>query len=189
MLMNVYSDDITLWQQMKSGRQNALEILFKRYYPPMYHYAINICQREEFVKDCLQDVFAYIWEKRENLSDPLSVKAYLLSATRRAVLKKLEKIRKIESIQQNIFPENEARFFPLEMSADFDDQQHSQFAQVKFALDKIPPRMREALYLKINDSLSYNNIARIMKISPQVARNYVCDALQRLRNLTASAAE
>jgi len=187
--MKTFSDDIEVWKQMRSGQQNALATLFKRYYPSMYHYAMNICQREDLVKDCLQDVFAYIWEKRENLSEPLSVKAYLLVAVRRAVLKKLEKIRKIESLQQNIFPENEPGFFPLEMSPNFDDQQHSQFAQVKFALDKIPPRMREALYLKVDDGLSYNDIARIMKISPQVARNYVCDALQRLRNLTANVAE
>lgn len=54
---------------------------------------------------------------------------------------------------------------------------------LKNAVKKIPARMREALYLKTYDGLSYREIADIMQVRPQVARNYVSEAYRRLRKL------
>jgi len=54
-------------------------------------------------------------------------------------------------------------------------------AALQQALNKIPSRMREALYLKTYQGLSYKEIAVVMKMSSQVARNYVSEAFHRLR--------
>ena len=47
---------------------------------------------------------------------------------------------------------------------------------------EISEREREALYLKTYQDCSYRDISQIMEISEQVARNYVCGALKKLRS-------
>jgi len=51
------------------------------------------------------------------------------------------------------------------------------------ALKEIPPRKREAFYLKTHEELAYKEIAGMMNISAQVARNYVCEVYEKLREL------
>ena len=166
---------------MQNGVEDALSTLFQRYYQSLYDYGVKFCQRPELVKDCIQEVFIYIWEKREKLSLPASVRAYLLSSYRRALLRKLQQKLKLEDIHNELGIINEVAF-ASNKPTDLNDTHFDKIQQVYREIEELPPRMREALYLKTFDNFSYREISEVMGISSQVARNYVCDALQRLRN-------
>jgi len=179
------NNDNYLWQKMKGGNQDALSELFRNHYQTLYDYGVKFCHREELVKDCIQDVFIYIWEKRKNLSDAVSVRAYLLASTRRRLLKMLKKLHQEENRDYQISIISEENVMSAEDIIASEENEFDKKQLLKKILKKIPARMREALYLKTFDGLSYREISQIMNISPQVARNYISEAFRRIREITA----
>ncbi|GBD94579.1 ECF RNA polymerase sigma factor RpoE [bacterium BMS3Abin05] len=180
-----HSDDQLLWEKMKVGNDHALGILFKRHYPLLYNYGMKFSHQAELVKDCIQEVFAYIWEKKHTVSHVSSVGAYLLTALRRQLLKSLEQQRKRHRISQEYGKDYLETMFSAEDLLIMNEEQDAVKNTLQTALHKIPSRMREALYLKMYSELSYKEIAAIMEIDSQVARNYVSQAFHRLRGILA----
>ena len=169
------------WLQLKDGKAEALEALFRTYYDLLFNYGVKFSGHEELTKDCIQETFAYIWERRTRLSLPESVKGYLLVAMRRQVLRALENKARHERLQLEYGNEQPQAAFSAEELLIFGEMADADQRRLRKAFDAIPERMREALYLKTFNSLRYREIAEIMEVSPQVARNYVAESLKRLR--------
>jgi len=51
------------------------------------------------------------------------------------------------------------------------------------ALNKLPPRQKEIIYLKIYKGLNYEEISEVMSINYQVVRNLLCQALKTFKKL------
>ncbi len=166
---------------LRNGNPQALGSLFENYYSILYNYCFTICHDAELTKDCIQELFIYLWEKQENLSEVKSVRAYLLTSLRRLVFKNLDK-RKTE-LERNTEIKNDqlSVVFSAEDLIIFQEIDEQRKQNLKSAVQEIPERMREALYLKTYDNFSHKEIAEVMNISYQAARNYVSEALQRLR--------
>lgn len=172
-----------IWKTMLEGDSESFSLIFKKQYKILYNYAFSICHNEELVKDSIQELFIYIWEKRNSLAQVKSVHNYLIISLRRIILKSL-KIR----VDENENSKNLLIYLPKEAFSAQDmlilkESTEQTKTEMENALNKIPVRMREALYLKTYISLSYKEISVIMKISPQVARNYVSESFHRLRNI------
>ena len=78
---------------------------------------------------------------------------------------------------------NKIRRILVKHGCELKDKSSAQKAALKSAFKQIPERMREALYLKTYQQLTYKEIALIMRVRPQVARNYVSEAFKRLRDI------
>ncbi|MCI0695147.1 RNA polymerase sigma factor [candidate division KSB1 bacterium] len=174
-------EDRLLWKRMREGDREALAALFRRHYARLYDYGLKLSHQEELVKDGIQEVFAYIWEKRERIAKADSVRAYLLISLRRHLLKALAQQQQRQTSQQQFELEQAQDAFSPEELLIVQEQEESERQALTKALQEIPPRLREALYLKTYDGLAYREIAAIMNVSPQVARNYVSEAFHRLR--------
>jgi RNA polymerase sigma factor (sigma-70 family) len=168
---------------MKESDEQALGILFRRHYAMLYDYGMKISQQAELVKDSLQEIFAYLWEKRRNISEVDSVRAYLLVSLRRELLKSLERSQQRQATYLQLEVEQRETYFSPEDLLLMQEKDDADKQAMTKALKGIPPRQREALYLKTYDGLTYKEIAVIMKVSPQVARNYVSEAFHRLREI------
>ncbi len=179
--MSDVKEDNFVWESMKKGDQKALASLFRRYYGVLYNYGMKFSPNEDLVKDSIQEVFAYIWEKRNKLSEVGSVRSYLLVTIRRNLLKKLKKLRKTENTHNELVNHEDFEVFSPEDFLVIQETENSNLEMLRNALREIPERMREALYLKTYSELSYKEISSIMGVSSQVARNYVYEAYQRLK--------
>ncbi len=177
------ADDRELWRRLQKGEPQALTALFRRHYAMLYDYGFKLAHQSELVQDSIQEVFAYIWEKHAAVSAAESVRAYLLASLRRHVLNALTQHRqRQQTLQEFDILESQEYFSPEDFLIVQETEADTRRA-LKKGLQKIPPRLREALYLKTYNGLSYREIGSLMQVSPQVARNYVCEAMQRLRNL------
>lgn len=172
-----------VWARLKKGDAQALEFLFRAYYSYLFNYGVKLAREEELVKDAIQELFSYIWEKRRNLSAVESIKAYLLVSLRRRLLNTLGKQGRQKTAHQEFTMEQIANVFSLEDLMIFAEQEASEQKRLRSAFKKIPARMREALYLKMYDNLTYKEIAEIMNVRPQVVRNYLSEAYHRLKAL------
>ena len=172
-----------VWERLKKGDAQALEFLFRAYYFYLFHYGVKLAGEEELVKDAIQEVFSYIWEKRKNLSAVDSIKAYLLVSLRRLLLIALGKQRRQKKAHQEFTMEQIADVFSLEDLMIFAEQEASEQKRLRGAFKGISARMREALYLKTYDNLTYKEIAEVMNVRPQVVRNYLSEAFHRLKEM------
>jgi RNA polymerase sigma factor (sigma-70 family) len=170
--------DEVIWSIFKKGDKQAFAILYQRYFKILFQYGLRRAGDRDLVKDCIHDLFVDIWRNKENLSEPNSVKAYLLSAIQRKLNRQINKFR---SQQNNIAQ----MMMPLLVSCKEDqmiedqtelEQNHS----VNRALNALTKREREAIYLKFYSNLSYKEVAAKMAITVESTYNLISTGIDSL---------
>ncbi len=174
--------DTQLWMQLKSGSELALGKLIKKYFNPLQNYGYKFVRDEDFVKDCVQEVFIEIWQRRERLTTPDSVRAYLLSSVRKKVLREGFRQQIIKE-EETVDLENDRHFAELshEWSLIEEENIAQLTQQVSTLLNRLPKRQREAVYLQFYQNLEREEIAQIMDINPQSVSNLLQTAFRLFR--------
>src|SRR6266496_733517 len=80
-----------LLQQLQQNNEEALALLMKMYYADLYNYAARFTKDDGLIKDCIQEVFISLWQRRETTGSILSPKYYFLRAVKNKILKSLHK--------------------------------------------------------------------------------------------------
>ena len=150
---------------------------------------------QECVPDCVQDVFVDIWLYRQSLNEVGSVKAYLLSSVRRRIARLHERdhifrpgrrsgraadaapVRQTDSLDTIDFLFD----FSIEEQLIADETTAAQVRQLNHLINTLPPRQKEALFLRYYHGLSVEQIAETMHINYQSAVNTLHRAIQHLR--------
>jgi RNA polymerase sigma factor (sigma-70 family) len=171
--------DEKIWCTFKTGDKHAFGILYHRYFKVLYQYGIRIAEDRDLVKDCIHDLFVEIWKSRENLSQPNSVKGYLLSAIQRKIIRQLNKFRsRQQELSMMSLPTvvscHEQNLIEHQTGL---EQQHS----VTTAMKALTKRQQEAITLKFYGNLSYKEIAVIMCISVDSTYNLISKAVDVLQ--------
>ena len=170
-----FTDEV-LWISFKNGDRNAFEVLLKRYYAVLFRYSSRFTKNRAMVEDCIQDVFIYIWEHRMSLSNPPSVKFYLLKSVRnRMFLDLKEANRVVEHNPDTSFEED------IEKHLIREEIQVLNKTRLSSLLNLLPARQREALFLKYFEGLSVDEIGEIIGVNRQSAANFLYRALTTLR--------
>src|SRR5690606_8712364 len=95
---NIYMEDNIsdqqLWIALKRGDQTALAELFHRYYASLHQYGYKLTGQSGVVEDGLQEMFLYIYEKRQTVGEVNHVRAYLFKAFRSRIMRMLRNQRK-----------------------------------------------------------------------------------------------
>ncbi len=175
--------DSQLWQQLKNGSELALGKLIKKYFNLLQNYGYKFIRNEDFVKDCVQEVFVEIWTRRNTISQPESVRAYLLSSVRKKILR--ESVRqKMNQGNELIDIENDLNFVEFSPELQIIEQENNQETVQKIAkqLNSLPKRQREVIYLRYYQNLERDEIAEIMGINSQSVSNLLQVAFQTIRD-------
>jgi RNA polymerase sigma-70 factor (ECF subfamily) len=173
-------EEVKQWENLKAGDVNALQALYNQHVDGLYRYGMVLCHDEEKVKDAIHDLFLTIWNNREGLSIPTSGKAYLMVSLRRRIFDKGPKSNLQTSsledadLDDKTIPDPEQ----LWMLAESESENQKKLAK---AMARISDRQREIIHMKYIQELDYDEIARIMNLNYQSARNLVTRALAALR--------
>jgi len=171
--------DIMLWTSLKKGDRDALGKLFSVYYPLLIKYGRKLCDDHELLEDCIQDLFADIWQSKAG-SEVGSVKAYLFKALKYKVFKKQRNrlFKDTTELPDEMTFEISQETFLVE-----EQENKERVRKVIEALNQLPNRQREVIYLKIFHELSYEEVSDIMNINYQVCRNLMSQAIKTLRKI------
>ncbi|MEM9830666.1 MAG: sigma-70 family RNA polymerase sigma factor [Bacteroidota bacterium] len=173
-------EDEELWNMLKQGHRDALEKIFRQYVRILYAYGNRFTQDTALVEDCIQDLFQEIWHKRDTLGATDSIKRYLLGALRYGIIRKLRQGASFSSLQ-----DTPSREFQLTLSVEevlmAEEQTQLERTALQNAILKLTPRQREAVYLRYFQQLSYDEVAKVMHISYQAARNLTYQSLKHLK--------
>ncbi len=174
--------DLELWQAFKNGQEDAFIYIYNTYAPKLYNYGWHIVKNQPLIEDCIHDLFVYLHQHRDKLGVTDSIKYYLFRALRRRISENLEKQAKhIADIDLSM---NEA---PIELhSLDFQFIEEQTYEQQQksllLAINQLPKRQREAIFLFYYSNLSYKEIASIMSLEIKTVYNQIYSALETLKN-------
>lgn len=172
-----------LWKDFLKGEVEAYEQLFKAYYSDLYGYGLKLSKRPELVKDTIQELFVKLWERRERLSEVDSIKGYLLVSLRRMLLRKL----KNDSLTTLMDDKQKENLENLQFSAEEivinKEIEYEQKRELLEALELLPDRQKEVLFLRYYNGMNYEEIQQILSINYQSVRNHVYRATSKLKDI------
>jgi RNA polymerase sigma factor (sigma-70 family) len=171
--------DIELWNSFVQGNQEALGLLFKRYYSLLYQYGTKICADRVILEDAIQELFAELWLKKPS-QEIQSVRAYLLQALKYKLYKSFRDKKTTVDLDEN---NNEHFEFSHENFLISKHEDEERIKRIVSAINQLPSRQKEIIYLRIYKGLSYEEITEIMGINYQVVRNLFSQALKTFRKL------
>ncbi len=179
--------DEIIWKSVKSGDSDAFRDIYNKYSDEMFRYGFKLSGSTEIVEDAIQNVFINIYRLRNNLSQPSSLKAYLLGALKNEILMNCKQSQKRSEITEDCdISEMAGRY---DFNLDLDPESliiASENHQIKLdllqsAINRLPERQKEAVYLRYYNNLSGQEIAEIMNINHQSVRSTLAKALNNLR--------
>jgi RNA polymerase sigma-70 factor (ECF subfamily) len=181
-LSGEYTDDKINWQGLKAGNRTCFNWLFKKYYSELYYYGIKILPDRDLIKESIQEVFMRIWETRENLSFVENVKSYLIVSVKRMILLQNGKKRGSGNIEIGS-AENYSFYFDINEFEKHEELPEELRKVILTAINSLTRKQRELIMLFFYHELSYAEIADILEISVQAARNLMYRTLLHLREI------
>ena len=172
--------DNELWQGLRNGDRHSLELLYKRHFPILLRYGNKICFSPELVKDCLQDLFFQLWEKKEKLHEVKSVRFYLMKWMKRDLIRKLNSKKGGQNLI-SLDPDSELPEVAAEDFFDVRELQTRNAIALRQILGRLSNREREVIYLRFFMNLPYEEISAVMNVGYQVVMNYMHRAMKELR--------
>lgn len=173
-------NDAELWSKVLNGDMTALSLLYKQNYNLLFNWGIRFVSDEEFVKDCIQDVFVKICSSRKLSSTPY-VRSYLLTSLRNMIFDRVASSHDDVSISEQLF-EIDDNDSGIELLFKDDDDSRMQGRRLVMAYNSLTYNQRVSVYLRYVRGLSYKEIAAVMEMNPQSAMNLVSRALKSLRS-------
>jgi len=172
-----------LLQRLQQNYEEALASLMDMYYSDLYNYAARFTKDDGLIKDCIQEVFISLWQRRETADTILSPKYYFLRAIKNKVLKAIHKnTGKISSAdlqdEYDFFHE-----FSIEQVIIEKQVSEEKAGKLRKVLSLLSKRQKEIIYLKYYQYLDHGQIAELMNISRQSVYNLLHEAIHKLRSL------
>ncbi|MGM0530093.1 MAG: RNA polymerase sigma factor [Bacteroidota bacterium] len=174
------SQDQILWKQFKNGDQQAFTKIYRDYYPRLLNYGLKIKPNEEFVKDCIQEIFYDLLQYINKLGNTDNILFYLIASLRRKIFRKLK--------YDFSFRIDENPYTTLELPEDSSEDKVVdkewgliRKRKLKTLIDALPPRQKEAMLMRFFLDLDYEEISDVMEVNVQSVRNLVHKAIKILR--------
>lgn len=174
--------ELSYWNALRGGDAGALEWLYNCYFGLLYNYGRKLSADERSLEDCIHDLFVDLWRFRSNLSPTTSVKFYLYRSLRRR-LARSEQQKKNE--QLSTVPEY-PRAYNSSKEEDIieTERRDGRVTQLKKLLADLSPRQYEAMVLRFYDELSFEEIAKVLDVNEQSARNLIQRGLAQLKQFS-----
>jgi RNA polymerase sigma factor (sigma-70 family) len=170
-------------QRLQQNDEQALAAIMRKYYTALYNYGSRFTNDEGLIKDCIQEVFISLWQRRETAPTILSPRYYLLRAVKNKVLKSLHQ----NNIRSGTVALEEEYDFLQEFSVEkliIDKQMSEEQATIlRKTMSQLSKRQHELIYLKFYQHLDHAQIAGLMNLSRQSVYNLLHETIQKLRSL------
>lgn len=170
------------WEALTKGDHIALKQLYIRYQDSVFNYSRKFTDDEDLIADCIQELFIYLWEKREILTIPDKPRSYILRSIRNNLIRLLSKASSKEEIEN---PENYPFFVSLDIENQYVDREKRNEIVHKLnkALDQLTNRQREAVFLRFYEEQTFEEIAVTLNITTKACYKLIYRALDVLKNV------
>ena len=172
-----------LVQRLQQNDEEALGSLMGMYYNDLYNYAARFTKDDGLIKDCIQEIFISLWQRRETANTILCPRYYFLRAVKNKILKALHKNLRNASLTD---PQNEYEFFhefSIEQITIEKQVAEEKAAKLRQTLSLLSKKQKEIIYLKYYLYLDHEQIAELMNLNRQSVYNLLHETMHKLRTL------
>lgn len=174
--------DVVLWEKFLAGDDACITIVYKRYANELYSYGLKIVNDESLVKDCIQDVFINLIDKKRKLLIGSHIYLYLFKSLRNRLLdevrsasRKHEILNSDESFKENVFSDS------AEISIIQEEESLQIRKEIDDVLNSLTGKQKEIIYLKYSKGLSYDEIAMLLDVDKASARTLLYRTLKTVK--------
>lgn len=176
--VDVSDSDESLWLNFRAGDHKAYTLLLRKHANVLFSYGCKFSKDEDFVKDCIQDVFFELWNRREKISQAANVKAYLFKSLRLRIFREQSKWNNSSSFEESFLFEDD---FNIESHL-IQEQTSKEIRQkLQTILTDLTQRQKEILYLHFFEDMDHDGIGKTMGLNRQSVYNLLYRSITTLR--------
>lgn len=146
-------------------------------------YGLSVCGDDELTKDCINQLFLKLWDRRAKLDEVREVRGYLFSALRRQILDELAYSKRLDQALIHKLerdPESDLSYEEILILVEKDQEMKK---KIELALQQLTPRQLELIQLRFYEGLSYEEIAKKFNHSVKTSYNIIYDAIKSLKKI------
>ena len=168
-----------LWEAFLKGDNEALANLFEAFSDSLFDYGSRFSLDERLVEDCIQDLFIKLCSNRSSLSLVDSPQFYLFKSLKNTIINNLERNQRYVYVSLQDLP------FYTEYKVSHEQEGESipvdTYEKILSVLNTLNDRQKEAIYLRYQKGMSYDEISQLLNIKYQSTRNLIHRAIEKIR--------
>lgn len=171
-----------LWLKFKSGDAAAFGELSQIHYRALYNYATKFSSDSEFIRDCIQELYLDLWERRAFLSETAFVKSYLLKALRHRLIKESVRLKRFKEPKELLFDADGA---DLSIESTIIENEHlkHQIKRLNQIVSHLSKRQQEIIYLRFYQNLENEDISHVMNLGRQSVANLLYRTIKEIKEI------
>lgn len=169
-------EDLKLVNAIVQRDKRLFEVLYKKYYQQLFAVAYRYVGKPEIAEEIVHDVFITIWNKADQLNIQHSMKSYLFRSIVNSSLNFIKK-EKAQAEKQQVYMAV-LDSVPVDETADADE---ALLKALEEALELLPAKCKQVMYLSRFGKLKQQEIAVQMDISVKTVKNHLTYGFQKLR--------
>lgn len=162
--------------RMGNDDQNALTIIYQRYWEQLYKVAVDILKDEETAEDVIHDVFVNIWNIRKKIQIQTSLRSYLQSCVRYACYEKIRKQKHNAHVE--LTTASPDLTYLTHCTMELKELQK----KLEDTLNTMPRKSQFIFRMSRDEDMSYIEIAKKMNLSIKSIEYHISKVLRELRN-------
>ncbi len=159
-MASVTDDDLV--RMYAGGDVEAFDVLFDRYYGPVYNFARTMLRESGEAEEVLQETFLAVARSAANYTARGRFRPWLMRIVRNRCLNRLES-RRIRRTGANAGPDPDTVASDTQAPPETATANERQ-AVIRSAVDQLPERQREAIALYAFEQMTYREIAEVMQM-------------------------
>jgi RNA polymerase sigma-70 factor (ECF subfamily) len=172
---NEDTSDLELIARWRAGDERAATTLVERHAPALARFAMSLGQRTD-VEEVVQDTFVRAFGSIESFRADSSLRTWLFTIERRLILDR----RRVERRRRD-----DASIDEADAATEFDalDGIVAEEAEgrVRSAVERLSRMQREVFLLRVNEGLSYKEIAEVVGSTEGAARVHYHNAMRAVK--------
>lgn len=176
MPLDSYSDD-DLLSSLQHGDVQAFEVIYYRFWKPLYVHAYARLNETDLAEEFVQDIFVQLWDNRKKIVVEVSLKAYLHGSIKNRILRHFRDQYRHEEHHDEI------RKHTLQSSnqAERSIIQKDLLDKIELLIQNLPNRSREVFELSRKQFLSNKEIACRLGVTDKTVEYHINYAIQYLK--------
>lgn len=163
--------------RLRSGDEQAFEILYHSHKRKLAGNLLRLLKSEELAQETLQELFLKIWDNRANIDPERSFRSYLFRIAQNMVYDLFRRSARDKRIETYLMSASSEMYSHIE--EDIFNREMAQLLQQ--TIDMLPPQRKKVFTLFKIEGKSYKEISEEMSISNATINEHIQKANQFLR--------
>ncbi|RKD90684.1 RNA polymerase sigma-70 factor [Mangrovibacterium diazotrophicum] len=172
-----YLDDNDILEQIAKGDLGAYRCLFDKYFAELCNFLLIYLRDKSFAEEVALDIFAVVWERREQLHVHTNIRAYLFTAGKNKAISIFRRSK--QHLLSSLDVEDQPTISDLSSEQYLENKELREL--INRAIASLPEQSRKIYQLAWEENLSHKEIAEKLDLSPKTVENHVGIALRKLR--------